>query len=79
MKEHFFFAEYSLNHTEDGLEVTFHMYIYEKKQKKCSSAQMFVHRFTPNQYRFSPFPLTQTKITKKRYHRLLTESLFMIH
>ena len=40
---------------------------------------MFVRRFAPNQYRFSPFPLTQTKITKKRYHRLLTDSLFMIH
>lgn len=40
---------------------------------------MFVCRFAPNQYRFSPFPLTQTKITTKRYHRLLTESLFMIH
>ena len=39
---------------------------------------MFVRRFAPNQYRFSPFPLAQTKITKKRYHRLL-KSLFMIH
>ena len=39
---------------------------------------MFVRRFTPNQYRFSPFPLAQTNITKKFYYRLL-KSLFMIH
>lgn len=35
---------------------------------------MFVRRFAPN--RFSPFPLTQTKITEKRYP---DQSLFMIY